>query len=232
MNTTFVDLVNTPGALSPEEMEHAQHLYEDMLLRTDSSRVTGRIARTYAEALLDIADRRGEADLIGDEFRSLGKDVFPHVPELESFLSSAAINKRARDAVLMKLFEGRSSPLFLDFLRLLNRKDRLGLVRLIAVAYRTLREQQANLQRVLVETASPLDDAQRKALTETLAAALGKKPILVVRQNPELIGGLVVHIGDKVFDTSVRSKLQTVRTKLLARGSHEIQSRRDRFSHQ
>ncbi|MBY0513297.1 MAG: F0F1 ATP synthase subunit delta, partial [Gemmataceae bacterium] len=69
------------------------------------------------------------------------------------------------------------------------------------------------------------------ALTQTLAAALGKTPILVVRPNPALLGGLVVHVGDTVYDTSVRSKLQTARTKLLARGSHEIQSRRDRFSH-
>lgn len=231
MNTTFVDQVNTPGALTPEEMERAQHLYEDILLQTDSSRVTGRIARTYAEALLATAKKRGEEDAIGEQFRSLGKDVFPNVPGLEALLDSAAVNKHARDALLVKLFEGRSTPLFLDFLRVLNHKDRLGILRLIAVAYRSLRDTEANRLRVLVESASPLDDAQKQKLTELLTATLGKTPVLIVRTKPELIGGLVVHIGDTVYDTSLRYKLQSARTKLLARGSHEIQSRRDRFSH-
>lgn len=231
MNTTFVDQVNTPGALSPEELEHAQHLYEDMLLQTDSSRITGRIARTYAEALLAVAEQRNEADAIGEQFRSLGQDVFAQVPGLEAMLTSAAINRHKKDAILTRMFEGRSTPLFLDFLRLLNHKDRLGMLRIIAIAYRSLRDNQANRLRVLVEAAVPLSDAQKDALRQTLAGALGKTPILVVRLNPDLIGGLVVHVGDKVFDTSVRSKLQTVRTQLLARGSHEIQSRRDRFSY-
>src|SRR4051794_5548517 len=100
--SSFVENVNTMGALSPEEMERAQHLYEDILLQTDSSRVTGRIARTYAEALLDAANKRGEADAIGDEFRSLGKDVFPNVPGLEAFLMSGAVNKHAKEAAIAK----------------------------------------------------------------------------------------------------------------------------------
>jgi F0F1-type ATP synthase delta subunit len=82
---------------------------------------------------------------------------------------------------------------------------------------------------VLVETAAPLDADQTAALEKTLAALTGKTPVLVVREKPELIGGLVVHVGDKVYDTSVRTKLRAVRNKLLARGSHEIQGGRDRF---
>ncbi|MBX9624903.1 MAG: ATP synthase F1 subunit delta [Gemmataceae bacterium] len=228
-NASFADQANTPGAMSPEEMAHAQHLYEDILLQTDSSRVAGRLARTYAEALLDVAEERGEADAVADQFDSLLKDVFPKVPGFELFLDTPAVNKHTKDEALQKVFGDRASPLFVDFLRLLNRKDRLGLVRLIAVAYRALRDNRANRQRVLVQTAAPLDGAQKQALRDTLAAALNKTPVLVVREDPALIGGLVVHVGDKVYDTSVRSKLQAVRHKLLVRGSHAIQSGRDRF---
>jgi F-type H+-transporting ATPase subunit delta len=230
--SSFDDAVHTPGAMSPEELERAQSLYEDVLLQTDSSRVAGRIARTYAESLLEVADQRGEADAVAEEFQSLLRDVFPKVEGFESFLDTPAVNRHAKDEALAKVFEGRSTPLFVDFLRLLNRKDRLGLVRLIAVAYRALRDVQANRQRVLVETAAPLSAAQKKSLTETLAAALNKTPVLVVREVPELIGGLIVHVGDTVYDTSVRTRLQTIRTQLLTRGSHEIQSGRNRFSHQ
>ncbi|MBN9520894.1 ATP synthase F1 subunit delta [bacterium] len=227
--SSYVEEVMTPGTLSAEDMEKAQHRYEDILLQTESSRVAGRVARTYAEALLHAAEQRGEADAVGEQFKSLGKDVFPAVPGLEQFLSSAAVSRTRKDAVITQLFDGRATPLFFDFLRLLNRKDRLGILRLIAIAYRSLRDNQANRLRVLVETAAPLDADRTAALERTLADLTGKTPVLVVRPKPELIGGLVVHVGDKVYDTSVRSKLRAVRNKLLARGSHEIQGRRDRF---
>ena len=134
-------------------------------------------------------------------------------------------------AAAAKALEGRATPLLVDFLRLLNRKDRLGSLRLIAIAYRSLRDSRANRLRVLVETAAPLTEEQKTVLTETLAETTGKTPVLVVREKPELIGGVVVHIGDRVFDTSVRTKLRTIRNQLLVRGTHEIQSRRDRFRH-
>lgn len=229
MNSSFTDAVQTPGATSPEEHERAQEMYEDILLQTDSSRVAGRLARTYAEALLAAADKRGEADAVADQFRSLLKDVFPNAPGLEAFLDSPAVNKHRKDEVIAKVFDGRATPLFVDFLRVLNKKDRLGILRLIAVAYRAIRDNRANRIRVLVESAADLSGAQQDNIRQTLAGLLGKTPVLVLRTNADLIGGLIVHVGDRVFDTSVRTKLQTVKNQLLARGSYEIQSGRDRF---
>jgi len=228
--SSYVEEVMSKGyAMSAEDMEKAQHRYEDILLRTESSRVAGRVARTYAEALLGAAKQRGEADAVGEQFKSLGTDVFPNVAGLEELLDSPSVSRKRKDAVITQLFDGKATPLFLDFLRLLNRKDRLGILRLIAIAYRSLRDTEADRLRVLVETAAPLDADQTAALEQTLAALTGKTPVLVVREKPELIGGLVVHVGDKVYDTSVRSTLRAVRNKLLARGSNEIQGRRDRF---
>ena len=210
----------------------AQRLREDAQLQTDSSRVAGRLARTYADALLAAAEKQDAAEAVAEQFASLLDEVFPAVAGLETLLSSPAVNRKRKDAVLAELFEGRATPLFVDFLRLLNRKDRLGLLRLVGIAYRTLRDNQANRLSVVVETAVPLDADQQQALVTTLAETTGKNPVLLVREKPELIGGLVVRVGDKVYDSSVRSKLRAVRNKLLARGAHEIQGRRDRFSHQ
>jgi F-type H+-transporting ATPase subunit delta len=229
MNASYVEQVSTPGALSPEELQKAQHLYEDLLLQSDSSRIAGRLARTYAESLLAVAEERGVADTIVEELQSLGRDVARNIAGFEAFLDSPAVNKRRKDEFITKALEGRATPLLVDFLRLLNRKDRLGSLRLIAIAYRTLLDQRANRLRILVETAVPLTDEQKATLTQTLAETTGKTPVLVIREKPELIGGVVVHIGDRVFDTSVRTKLRTIRNQLLVRGTHEIQSRRDRF---
>ena len=82
----------------------------------------------------------------------------------------------------------------------------------------------------LVEAAAELNDEQKAAISQIVAEVTGKTPVLIVRVRPELIGGLVVHVTDRVIDTSIRTKLRTLRNNLLARGLHEIQSRRDRFS--
>lgn len=230
MNSSFVEQVNEPGALPPEELARVQEMYQDLLLQTDASRIAGRIARTYAEALLAVAEARGEGDAVAEQFRSLSDDIFRSSPDVEAFLQNPAFNKQRKDEVLAKLFDGRATPLFLDFLRVLNHKDRLGLVRMIGVAYQALRDARANRVQVLVESAAPLAPDQLEAVRSTLAGTLNKTPVLVPRVNPDLIGGLVVHVGDKVFDTSVRTRLLNFRNQLLARGSYEIQSRRDRFS--
>jgi F-type H+-transporting ATPase subunit delta len=216
-------------ASSASEKEAFRQLAEDRQLQADSSRPAGRIARTYAEALLAVAEKKGQADEIGEELQSLYHDVLEKSPGVDGFFDSPALSREKKDAALAKMFDGTASPLFADFLRVLNRKDRLGLVKLIAIAYRTLREQGANRVRVLVEVAAPLSDAQKDDVAATLAAALGKTPVVVVQPTPELIGGMIVRVGDRVFDTSVRTKLQRLRNQLTARGAHEIQSGRDRF---
>lgn len=231
MPDSFTDSVLTPGALSPEELARAQALYENMLQQSEAAPSLGRIPRSYAEALMNVAEARGEVVQVGIDYHQFVYEVFPQLPGLEAYLDSPAVNKSRKDEVIVQLLEGRATPLFIDFLRLLNRKDRLGMLRFIGIAYRTLYELRRNRIRILVEAASPLSDDQQRSLSESLQALLGKQPILVTRIRPELIGGLVVHAGDKVFDTSLRTKLLTLRNQLLSRGTYEIQSRRDRFSH-
>jgi F-type H+-transporting ATPase subunit delta len=230
MQQSFREQVITPGALSPEDLARVQELFEELLLHSDAHSSLGRIPRTYAEALLSAAAARGQVVDVAADFHAFVYKLLPAVPGLEAYLDSPAVNRKQKDEFLVKMLDGKATELFTDFLRVLNNKNRLGMVRLIAVAFRTLLEERANRIRVLVETAVPLSDDQKAGIRQTLSDALGKTPVLVVRERPELIGGLVIHVGDRVFDTSVRTKLRALRTKLLARGTHEIQSRRDRFS--
>jgi F-type H+-transporting ATPase subunit delta len=211
------------------EQETFKQLAEDQQLQSDSSRAAGRIARTYAEALLKVANTRNQADDVGEELQSLLRGLLDGHDGVEAFFADPTLSRERKDAVLTKVFGANASPLLADFLRVLNRKDRLGLVRLIAIAYRSLRDDAADRVRVLVEAAAPLTEAQQDEVAKTLAASLGKTPIVVVRLTPDLIGGMIVRVGDKVFDTSVRTKLQTLKHQLTARGTHAIQSGRDRF---
>jgi F-type H+-transporting ATPase subunit delta len=212
----------------PESDAAAREMAEDVQLQSDSSRVAGRVAKTYAEALLAVAEERNQADEVGDELKALAGSTDA---VLTTFFGTPAVNRVRKDEVIAKAFDGKATPLVADFLRLLNKKGRLGLIRLISASYRNLQDANANRARVLVESAAPLSEKQLDDLRATLGGILSKTAVVVTKVNPDLIGGLIVHVGDKVFDTSVRTKLFNVRTQLLERGNHEIQRGRDRFSH-
>jgi F-type H+-transporting ATPase subunit delta len=189
-----------------------------------------RLANVYAEALLAAAEERNEVEAIGQELAALVDQVFKNHPQFELFLASRAVSRVKKEPMLAAAFEGKCSDLFYDFIRILNRKDRLDLLRYIAFSYLDLYDVRAKRVRVIVRTAVALEDAQKDNLRQTLQAKLQLEPVLVERVDPSLLGGMIVQVGDHVFDSSVRSRIENIRTQLLARGSHEIQIGRDRFS--
>jgi F-type H+-transporting ATPase subunit delta len=189
-----------------------------------------RVAHTYAQALLDAAEKRGQGGEVLEEFDSLVRDVFPAAPHLEGFLGSRAISRKRKPPVIRSAFQGRASEVFLNFLLVLNDHERLDLLRPILSAYRQLYEERTGRVRVRVRTAAPLPDDQRGRLEQELRAAFRREPILETHVDPDLLGGLVVQVGDWVFDDSVRSRLANIRNQMIERSSYEIQSRRDRLS--
>lgn len=230
MPGSFVASVAAGDIISASQMERVEKLYEEIILETSPNRLAARIATVYAEALLNVATERGQADVVGQELESLVHDLFAASPELESFLANPAVHRRRKFAVIEKAIAGKCTALVEDFLRMLCAHDRLTHTRLIAVSYHALRDILAKRMRILVESAVPLDASETERLRKMLADALGKEPVLISRIRPELIGGLLIHVGDTVFDSTVLYRLETLRTQFLSRGSHEIQTGRDRFS--
>src|SRR5690242_36224 len=189
-----------------------------------------RVARIYAQALLAAAEKRGQAQEVLDELESLVHDVFAAAPQFEGFLASRAISRKRKPPVIRSALQGRASDVFLNFLLVLNDHERLDLLRPILSAYRGLYEERTHRIRVRVKSAAPLPDDQRQRLEQELRTAFQREPILETRVDPDLLGGLVVQVGDWVYDGSVRSRLANLRNQLIERSSYEIQSRRDRFS--
>lgn len=216
--------------IDPTQMRRIEKRYEEILLETNPSQLAGRIGTIYAQALLNVAVQRGEAEEISNELDSLVHQVFEADPALEEFFANPAVNRKHKMAAIDKAFAGKCSPLVEDFLRLLCKHDRMAHLRIIAISYQALRDKLNKRIRVLVESAVPLESEQLDRLKKMLADRLAMEPILINRVRPELLGGILLHVGDKVFDTTVRSRLDTLRSQFLARGSHEIQTGRDRFS--
>jgi F-type H+-transporting ATPase subunit delta len=188
-----------------------------------------RVAGVYAEALLDAADRVGQADALTNEFDSLMHDVLPKCADFATVLASGAVGRNNKADLLQRSLAGKVSELFLNFFLVLNNHERLDLLTNIYVEFHRLRDRRANRVPVEVRTAVPMADDQRNRLTGELRALLQQEPILQLKVDPELIGGMVVRTGDLLFDGSVRSRLNLIRNEVIARSSHEIQSGRDRF---
>ena len=209
--------MNTEG-----KSEKSAHVSVDVSVR--------RIARVYAEALLNAAEKSGQTEQVLEELHSLVGDVFDVDPRLEILLSSAAMGRKGRDEAIQKVFGDRASPLFFNFLQILNEHERLELIRPVLAEAEALNLERHNQVKVFVQTAVPLPDDLRQSLLERLRVNMKSEPILEVRVVPELIGGMKFRIRDLQVDATISSYLDNLKTYFLSRSSHAIQSRRDRFS--
>jgi F-type H+-transporting ATPase subunit delta len=189
------------------------------------------VSRRYAEALIRAAEREGAVDQVLDELAELEHDVLEPNPRFAQVLASSRVSAPQKDRILVDLLENRASSLLLRFLRVLNRHERLAYMGAVAQAARAIWDKRHARIPVQVRSAFPLDEGQLQALTARLTRMTGATPILQVSTDPELIAGLVVQVGDIRYDASAKSRLAQLRQRLIEGKTHEIQSRRDQFSH-
>jgi F-type H+-transporting ATPase subunit delta len=181
------------------------------------------IGRLYAEAILHVAEEKGQAEELLEELNGL-IEYLDGNPELERFLGSPMIEAEPRAQVLEQAFRGKASDLLLDSLLVVNRKGRLSALRAIAAAYRAELRDLRGWVDVHVRTAVPLTADLRQRLEQTLATSTGRKPTLIEKVDPSVIGGLVVEVQGRKIDASVASRLHDLSAALLARASREIHS--------
>jgi F-type H+-transporting ATPase subunit delta len=196
--------------------------------------VTGEaveIARRYALALVDAAAADNAVESTLDELGQIQRDVLRAFPRFADLFASARVSPAKKDRVLLDVFGKRASNLVMRFLRVLNRHERLGLFDVVLREARSIWDERNQRVPVQVRSAVALSEAQLKAVSDRLAGMTGATPILQVSTDPDLIGGLVVQVGDQRIDLSVQSRLAQLRQRLIEGKTHEIQSRRDQFSH-
>jgi F-type H+-transporting ATPase subunit delta len=189
-----------------------------------------QVARVYAESLLKAAERQNKAEIMLEQLRALVYDIFRGHPLFETFLSSRAIKRDHKDRVIRIALTELVDPTFLDFLLVLNRHERLDLLKAIWLSYRDLQDQRMHRIRVKVQSAVPLSEEQQQVLRKELHDDFGLEPILEMSLDDSLLGGMIVQVGDWLYDGSVRSALERQRKQLLTRCNHVIQSWRNRFS--
>jgi F-type H+-transporting ATPase subunit delta len=165
------------------------------------------LGRVYAEALLAAADKAGVADTVVDQLNQLVTDVLSDHPTLAEAFASPRVSAEEKSRILDRLLGDKIDNVLLRFLKVVAIRGRLGQVRHIASAARELRDQALGRTTATVTSAVPLDDALRHQVIERLSASLGSQVSLREKVDPDLVGGLVIRVGDTVYDSSVSGQM-------------------------
>lgn len=197
----------------------------ETVLDTDAQQV----GKLYSRAFLGAAQKAGQTEELLEELGSLVDDVLDKNPAFARMFGSQVMPHDEREAMIDRVFRDRASQLMVNFLKTLSKHGRLGNLRAIRTEAQDLYDQQQGRIKVIVTTALPLEDEVKSAIADAVRQRTGGEPVLIERTRPDLIGGVVVQIGDTLFDGSVAARLRRMREKMIDRSVHEIQSRRDRF---
>ena len=181
---------------------------------------TTPVSRVYAEALFRTAKERDVVSEIDVGLRGLAA-MMRENPDFQAFLAAPMIDATRKKVAVEKSMKGNVDDLIVDFLCLLIDKGRDVSLEGIAAQFRVLSD--ASVGRVRVHATSPeaLSAEQRARLEEFLQQTLQSDCTLETQVKPEILGGMILRIGDKLYDGSVRRQLQQVGDQLMRSSGYE-----------
>ncbi|MDR0870745.1 MAG: ATP synthase F1 subunit delta [Planctomycetaceae bacterium] len=188
-----------------------------------------KIAEVYAEAFLNAVDAHNIAAAdAAEEFESF-VSILQTQPKFEAVLASEMVANEEKISLLEKTVKTRATPLFWSFLNTAARRNRLAILLPVFRKVRAELDRRENKIPVVITTAAELDSGMLNELTEKLRAVVGGEPVLRSAIDPDLLGGIVVRVGDTVYDASIFTQLKNVRQQMIDRSANEIQCRRNLF---
>jgi F-type H+-transporting ATPase subunit delta len=188
------------------------------------------LGTVYAKALLGAADKAGQAQQVVEELESLVEDVLTKLPQLEAALSSPRLGLEEKRALIDRAFGGRMSTTLTHFLKVVAEHGRLDALRPMLRAAKKLYNEMRGRVQVTVQTAYPLSNPLRERITGKLKQLLGREVELKSEINEDLLGGLVVRIGDTVYDGSLAAGLRQMQEVTLEHTRQSIRESLERFS--
>jgi F-type H+-transporting ATPase subunit delta len=171
------------------------------------------IARNYAEALFELGEQSGNTERYADLMDAVAGAV-ETTPEVQGVLMSPRVPKAAKARLLSAAL--RETPReFVLFLQALVKRSRQRLLREIATEYAALLDLKLNRVRAGVTLAHPADPALQREIQSSLSRHLGKEVLAAFHVDPEILGGTIVRVGERIHDGSVRRRMTKLRRQLL-----------------
>lgn len=173
------------------------------------------IARRYALALFQIAKERQLLGVVEEELRVV-KEVIQYNPDLKAVLKSTKLSKEKKKEILKAAFASVSEYVLNTLLLLIDRHRDDQIVNVVN-EFIELANDEMGVAEAEVHSIRPLTDAEREAISATFAAKVGKKSLKLENfVDSNLLGGVKLRIGNRIYDGSLRGKLDRLERKLLS----------------
>lgn len=182
-----------------------------------------QIGEIYATALLG-AVAKDKIDQVVDEFESFVSGVLDKHPALDAAIANPKLSVESKNEMLDRIFKGKMDNTLLTFLKVLGRRQRLGSLRAIQKAASRLADDAAGRVRAVVTVSDQLSADAQRTLTEKLSGIFKKEVRIAVKVDPNILGGLVIRIGDTVFDGSVDGQLKSLHKLVSQRAENAVRS--------
>jgi ATP synthase F1 delta subunit len=174
------------------------------------------IASVYARSLFEVAKEQDKLDKIHDELGEFA-DALNDSRELQVFLFSPYFSTKEKSEGLDKAISGADET-FINFLGLLNEKHRMPVVFRVRAEFDKLWEDENRLLPVTITSAVELPKSTVKQVGDRIAEQTDRKVDLSATVDPDILGGLIVRVGNSVLDASIRNRLENFR-KQVARAN-------------
>jgi F-type H+-transporting ATPase subunit delta len=170
------------------------------------------IAAVYARSLFEVAKDQGKLD---DVRAQLGEfaDAMHETRELQMFFFSPYFSTEEKQDGLDRTVSG-ADPIVVNFLKLLIENHRMPVIFRVRRGYDELWEHENRLLPVQVTSAVELDSATVKQIGDRIAEQTGQKVDLSASVEPDILGGIVVRVGNQVLDASIRNRLEQLRKQV------------------
>ena len=172
------------------------------------------IARNYAEALVDAAEAIGQVEPFGRLMDAVAGAIASD-ETIATVLESPRVAKSVKSRLLAEALEGAAPVEFVRFLQAVVRRGRQGLLGDIAQEYQGLVDLNQNRVHAGVTLAVAPKDSLQRQIVERLTEVLGKEVRAHFRSDATILGGVVVRVGDRVFDGSLKRRLAVLRRRML-----------------
>lgn len=180
----------------------------------NSASLVSGIAGRYATALFELADEANDLDGVEKDMIALG-EALDDSADLRDLVTSPVYSRSEQGAAMAAIAEKMElSQLTRNVLGLMATKRRLFVLDGMIDGYRALLAAKRGEVEAEVTSAAKLSDAQVKALSEKLKASVGKDVALKLSVDERLIGGMIVKVGSRMIDTSIRAKLSSLQNAM------------------
>jgi ATP synthase F1 delta subunit len=174
------------------------------------------LAQVYARSLFEVAREQDKLDVLREQLGQFA-DAMKQNRELELFFFSPYFSTKEKQEGLEKLLDGAEEQL-MNFLALLIENHRMPVIYRLRREYERLWEQENRLLPVVLTSAVELDEQTVKDLGERIGERTGNTVTLTTKVEPDILGGIVVRVGNSILDASIRNRLEQLRTQ-VARGA-------------